>query len=86
VGIAFFAPPAVSGSREGEDFLETQYTSAHDVAAHVNACTISGFCIGSPGTYLVAVFGGAPASAVVALAQFKVRLVLRHGRGACLVF
>jgi hypothetical protein len=81
IGIVFFAPPAVAGIREGEDFLEDRYTSPADVAAHVNACAISGFCTGSPGRYSLNVFQGVPTPEAMERSQFKARLGLEVGDG-----
>ena len=81
VGVVFFAPPAVAGIGEGEDFLEAKYTAPADVAAHVNAGTISGFCTGSPGKYVLTVLEGDPALGEVERAHFKARLGLEVSDG-----
>jgi hypothetical protein len=48
----------------------------------VNACTLPGFCTGSPGRYLVSVFSGIPPTGAVESAQFALRLGIevRGGR------
>ena len=82
LGIVFFSPAFVAAIPEGEDFLSSHYTLPADVAASVNACTISAFCTGSSGTYVLEVQGGAPSKEAVEAAQFSLQLGLEVRGGA----
>jgi hypothetical protein len=82
LGIVFFSPFAVAAIAEGEDFLAKRYMLPADVANHVNACTISAFCTGSPGIYTVRVENGRPSNEAVAAAQFSLRLGLEVRGGS----
>jgi hypothetical protein len=56
LGIIFYSPFAVAHIKKDEEYIEAHFWEPPDVAAHVNACTISAFGTGSPGTYLLRLY------------------------------
>lgn len=51
VGIILYSPPAVAHIPEGSDYLREHFSHGKDVARHVRACRLTGFCTGSPGEF-----------------------------------
>lgn len=62
LGLILYSPFAVAGIAAGEKYLEEKYWQPEDVARHVKAGTIAGFCTGSPGAYELSLIEGRPSA------------------------
>src|SRR5262249_10526469 len=76
LGMILYSPPAVALIPEGSDYLQEHFSQPADVARHVMACELTGFCTGSPGSFVVRFLDGPPAETDVQAADFKLRLGL----------
>ena len=84
LGIILYSPRWAEGISQRADYLSSNYTTAEQVQAHVQAGTIVGFGTGSPGDYTLTFHSGYPAEAEVRRRQFKLRLGLHCvGGGLC---
>jgi hypothetical protein len=76
LGFVLYSPFAMKDVRPGSSFLDEHFWEPEDVAALVNACTVTGFCTGSPGDYQLRIHHGSPEERFVANAAYKLRLGL----------
>jgi hypothetical protein len=58
LGIIFYSPFAVAHIKKDEEYIDAHFWEPPDVAAHVNACSISAFGTGSPGVYILRLYDG----------------------------
>jgi hypothetical protein len=76
LGLILCSPFATAHIAEGERYLEQHYWEPADVARHLRAGTIAGFCTGSSGTYRVRVVIGAPDTRAIVTHPWMVRLAV----------
>lgn len=81
LGIIVYSPAQASHIPEGEDYLQTHYSSGPQVQEHVQAGSIVGFGTGSPGTFRVRVFARKPTDEELDACEFKLRLGVRVSDG-----
>jgi hypothetical protein len=81
LGIILYSPPAVAHVPEGSDYLREHFWQPADVARHVMACRLTGFCTGSPGRFRLRFLRGRRNEEAVAAAHFKLRLGLQVEEG-----
>jgi hypothetical protein len=74
LGFILYSPFAVAHIADGEDYLQTQFWEPDDVARHVNACTLTAFCTGSPGRYHLLFLDRAASVEEENCATMKIRL------------
>ncbi|HEX2344342.1 MAG TPA: hypothetical protein VHI98_27970 [Vicinamibacterales bacterium] len=74
LGIIFYSPFAVAHIQKDEEYIEVHFWEPPDVAAHVNACTISAFGTGGPGTFVLRLYDGELDVQVLKSAKASVRL------------
>ena len=77
LGLIVYSPSSAAHIGGGEDYLQAHYWTPEDVAEHIQAGTIVGFCTSSPGTFILRFHGGYPSEAQLAAAEFRLRLGLR---------
>jgi hypothetical protein len=82
LGIVFHSPQAASHIAEGEQYLESNYTTEKQVQSHIQKGSIVGFGTGTPGTFILRFHTGYPDEAFLQGSDFKLRLGLdcRGGR------
>lgn len=76
LGWIMYSDFAVSGIKEGEDYLSTQYWDSNKVAEQVNSGKIVGVCI-DPGSYIFKVRKGYPMDDLIVNSKFKMRLCIQ---------
>lgn len=81
LGIVFYSPEHVAHITDGEDYFEHHYSTADQVQRHIQAGSIVGFGVGSPGRYSIRLFKGYPSIAMLNRSEFKLRLGLQVGGG-----
>lgn len=74
LGIIMYSDFAVSEIAEGEDYFSSCYQLPEQVAKHIHQGTIVGFCISSPGKYILKFLNGYPSEAELDSSEFKLRL------------
>jgi hypothetical protein len=74
LGFILYSPFAVAHIADGEDYLQTQFWEPEAVAEHVNACTLTAFCTGSPGRYNLSLVDRAASIEEENRATMKLRL------------
>lgn len=74
LGFILYSPFAVAHIAEGEDYLRSHFWKPESVAEHVNACTLTAFCTGSPGKYQLCFVEGAASAEDETSATMKLRL------------
>ena len=74
LGFILYSPFAVAHIAEGEDYLQAHFWKPKDVARHVNACTLTAFCTGSPGHYRLSFLDRAASPEEESGAAMKLRL------------
>lgn len=82
-GIIFYSPAFAAEIREGEDYLESSYTTPEDVQRHIQNGTIVGFSTGSPGRFLLRFHDGYPANDALNTYTYKLRLGFNCKEGVC---
>lgn len=83
-GFVVYSPFAMAGTTAGARFLDEHFTQPADVAAAVRAGRLAGCCTGSPGTYRVELFDGAPDMGMLARYTWWIRLALEvRDRSVC---
>jgi hypothetical protein len=84
-GLIVYSPFAMSAVAPGDDFLGEHFMEPEDVAQHVRAGAIAGFCTGSPGTYHIELAEGAPDLPAIAGFPWMIRLALEvRDRTVCI--
>lgn len=84
LGLILYSPPAVAHIAEGSNYLQPHFYTPEDVARHVMAGQLTGFCTGSPGSYRVRFHHNPPTEQTVAAVEFKLRLALEvHAHVVC---
>jgi hypothetical protein len=81
LGFILYSPPAVAHISEGSDYLNKHFWRPEDVARHVMACQLTGFCTGTPGSFRLRFRDGPRDEQAVAAAEFKLRLGLEVHEG-----
>jgi hypothetical protein len=76
LGIILYSPPAVAHIAEKSDYLQKHFSRPEDVARHVMACELTGFCTGSAGSFRVRFLDGPPNGSELEAAEFRLRLGL----------
>jgi len=76
LGIILYSPRSASHIEEGQDYLESEYTTEEDVQRHIQAGSIVGFGTGLPGTFVLQFHGGYPEKRFLQGCDFKLRLGL----------
>jgi hypothetical protein len=74
LGFVLYSPFAVAHIAEGENYLRTHFWEPEAVAEHVNACTLTGFCTGSPGRYRLVLLDRGASAEEENQAAMKLRL------------
>jgi hypothetical protein len=77
MGFIAYSPAATNQIAEGEDYFSASYSSPEDVAKHLMAGTIVGFCTGSPGSYTLRLLSGYPTNEIVSKYQHAIRLAIQ---------
>jgi len=85
LGILLYSAPAVADIPDGADYLKDHFWQPADVARHVMECRLTTFATGSPGSFRLRFWHGAPDESAVRAAAFKLRLGLRVEEGAVCV-
>lgn len=60
MGIVFYSPETTKKIPEGSDFLGEEYSKPEDVAKHIKAGDVVGFCTGSGGNFILKFREGYP--------------------------
>jgi hypothetical protein len=76
LGIVIYSPFAVQHIREGQDYLQASFLQSGDIARHVNSCTLTAFCTGTPGEFQLIITDEPLDERRVSGAEFVVRLGL----------
>lgn len=74
LGFILYSPFTVTHIADGEDYLQAHFWDPDDVAEHVNACTLTAFCTGSPGRYRISFLNCAASAEEETGAAMKLRL------------
>jgi len=74
LGIILYSPFAVAHIADGENYLRPHFWRPEAVAEHVNACTLTCFCTGSPGRYHLSLVNRAASTEEENRASLKLRL------------
>ncbi|MCD6048884.1 MAG: hypothetical protein K0Q55_287 [Verrucomicrobia bacterium] len=77
LGIILYSPHAIAHITEGSDYLGSDFTEPADVARHVMACGLTGFCTGSPGNYSLRFIDSPPEEKAFQASHYKLRLGLQ---------
>jgi hypothetical protein len=77
LGLILYSPFATAQIPRGQKYLEAHYWEPADVARHVRAGTIAGFCTGSPGKYRVRFALGKPDTRAVVTHPWAIRLAVQ---------
>jgi hypothetical protein len=85
LGFILYSPPAVGHIHEGSDYLEEHFLESEDVARHVMACQLTGFCTGTPGSFCLRFLDGLRDENAVHVADFKLCLGLQVHSGVICV-
>lgn len=81
LGIIFYSPRFAEHIAEGEDYLESNYTTEEEVQSHIQKGTIVGFCTGTPGVFILRFRAGYPGEEVLQNSEFRLRLGLHCAGG-----
>ena len=85
LGFILYSPFAVAHITDGDDYLQTHFWEPEAVAEHVNACTLTTFCTGSPGRFHLSLFDRSAPDKEVEGATMKLRLGIKvRGGVVCL--
>jgi hypothetical protein len=76
LGFIVYSPFAVAHIAEGENYLRAHFWQPGAVATHVNACTLTAFCTGSPGHYHLTFVHGSASAEDESGASLKLRIGL----------
>ena len=76
-GIVFHSPKFTEYIQEGEDYLQSSYSTEDQVQSHIQKGTLVGFGTGSPGTFVLRFHSGYPRDDFLVQSDFKLRLGLR---------
>jgi hypothetical protein len=85
LGFILYSPPAVRHIAKGSDYLQKHFWQPKDIARHVMDCQLTGFCTGTPGSFLLRFHDGPRDELAVEIAEFKVRLGLEVHEGVICV-
>lgn len=77
MGIVIYSPKVMSSTEEGSDFLTDEFFEPSDVAAHIKAGDITGFCTGSGGEFNLKIREGYPDGDISEEYPVAIRLAIK---------
>ncbi|MGV3607911.1 MAG: hypothetical protein ACO1RA_16005 [Planctomycetaceae bacterium] len=80
--IVFHSPKSTEHIQEGDDYLQSSYSTEDQVQSHIQKGTLVGFGTGSPGTFVLRFHSGYPSDEFLVQSDFKLRLGLSCFGGA----